>query len=212
MRTGNKQRGSTITELALVLPFLVPLLLGSFTVGLGLTKSLQAQQVCRNAGILFLKYVDLSMPDNQDIVVRTAQGMGLTRTGGNGLVVLTQVMYVGDTECTTAGKEANSTSCPNWHQYVYLKRVYIGNQSLVNPQNGATLASSLGNPPTYILQPDGSVDSADYLSNPAARLGNFPMTLNGGEFAFVAETWFVMPELNFPGFMQGTANYCRYIS
>jgi hypothetical protein len=182
-------------EFALVAPFLLGLLIGSFVLGLGMVKALQCQQVNRNAGILFMKYVDLSQPSNQDIIVRTAVGLNMTRTGGNGRVILSQVLYVGPTECAGGGLSVGA--CPNYNQYVFTKRIQFGNAALTNSA-GAGLGSRLGNPRAGIIQPDGNIVTNDYLTDPTARLNWMPMVMSYGEITFVSETWFVMPELYFP--------------
>jgi len=183
-------------EFALVAPFLLAMLIGSFVLGLGMVKALQAQQVNRNAGILFMKYVDMSLASNQEIVVRTAAGLNMTRTGGNGRVILSQVLRVGATECL-AGGFTSTGACPNFDQYVFTKRIYFGNNGLTNSA-GASLGSRLGNPRDGILQPDGGILINDFLTDPTARVNWFPMNMAYGEFCFVSETWFVMPELYFP--------------
>lgn len=192
-----RRRGSAMMEFALVGPFLMGLLVGSFVIGLGMVKALQVQQVVRNAGILFMKFIDMSASSNQDIVVRTASGLNMQRSGGgNGLIVLSQVLYVGVNECAAGG--LSQGACPNYNQYVFTKRIYIGNQALTSPTTGASLQSRLGNPRAGIVQADGSITTNDYLTDGTARLTSFPMVLNYGEFTFVSEGWFTMPELYFP--------------
>ena len=56
-----RQRGNTVVEFALVISFLALLLMGTFSVGMTLTKSVQAGVVARDAGAMFMRYVDFSL-------------------------------------------------------------------------------------------------------------------------------------------------------
>ena len=48
---------------------------------MSLSRSLQVTQISRDAGHMYVRYVDLTQAANQDIIVRLASGMGLTRPG-----------------------------------------------------------------------------------------------------------------------------------
>lgn len=207
------RRGNTLLEFGMVIVFLTPLLLNSFQIGMTLVKSLQVSQVCRTAGVLFLKYIDLSIPSNQDLVVRTAQGLGLTRTGGNGVVILSQVMYIDDAQCTAGG--LSLTQCANNKRTVFLKRIVIGNANLVIPSTGVTVRSAFGSPSSSILGTDGTITPNNYLTDISAIASNLPsdLVLAGGEFAFIAESVFLAPELDLPGFRSGQPIRARpYVS
>ena len=97
------ERGNAIIEFALVLSFLVMLLMGTFSIGMTLTKSVQAGVVARDAGAMFMRFVDFSLTGNRDLLVRLANGMGMTPTGGNGVVILTQITKIGNAQCTAGG-------------------------------------------------------------------------------------------------------------
>lgn len=204
----HSERGNSVMEFALVAPFLILLMVGSFVIGMSMVKSVEAQQVNRNAGILFMKFVDMSQISNQDIIIRTAAGLNMRRGSGNGLVILSQVLFVGDNECRAGGLEPGA--CPNHNQYVFTKRIEFGNLGLSNA--GSPVGSRLGNPSSSILQPDGSIRTTDYLTNGSAIVTGFPMNLSWGEFTFVSESWFITPELNFPGFYNNTAVYAIYLT
>ncbi len=207
------QKGNSLLEFALVMVFLTPLLLQSFSVGMLLVKSLQVNQVGRTAGVLFLKYIDLSLPANQDMVVRTAQGLGMTRTGGNGMVVLSQVMYIGDAQC--AAGNLTPANCPNYHRTVFLKRIVIGNAGLTIPASGQTAASQFGTPSSSIVGTDGAIQTLDYLRDISAVANNLPgnPSLGDGEMAFISEAIFLTPDLDMPGVSAGKALRSRpYIS
>lgn len=211
VRRKHSEHGNTFIEFAVTFPVVLALFMGVFILGIGMVKAIQANQVDRNAGILFMKGLDMSQSGNQDILVRTAAGMNMTRTGGNGLIILSELLYVGDNECTAGGLAPGS--CPNWDQYVVTKRIYIGNQALNN--GGSTLASQLATPSSSILAADGTVtanaSNVPYYLTDASTIANYNMVkchsagpticaggLPWGAFSFVAEVWFTMPELAFP--------------
>lgn len=50
---------------------------------MSLSRSLLVTQISRDAGHMYVRYVDLTQAANQVIIVRLASGMGLTRPGAN---------------------------------------------------------------------------------------------------------------------------------
>jgi hypothetical protein len=203
MRCSNQSRraGNTLLEFALVVGFLVPLLLGTVNVGMNLSRSIQVTQVSRDAGHMFARYVDFSLPGNQDLIVRLAAGLGMTRTGGNGKVILSKIMFVGETECAAGG--LTLAQCTNYNQPVILQRIVIGNASL--------RASAFGEPNPALLDSQGNV--ANYLTDVSARAVGFQglLALQPGEFAYVSEAFFQSPDYDFPGFSRNSSIYARTI-
>jgi hypothetical protein len=183
--------------------FLVPILLSVFSIGMSLTMAVQASVVARDAGSMFMRYVDFSINSNKSLVVRIARGMGMTETGGNGTVILTQILRIGAAQCVPP--YANTASCPNFNRHVITKRVIIGQATLTN--------STFGTPDTSIVTSDGSITAANYLSNATARADAFDnlMTLGDGETAFISEAYFRTPNLDLPGFRANTFVYQRNI-
>jgi hypothetical protein len=206
MRRNNrsKQRGNTLIEFALLSVFLVPLLIGTVNVGMRLSHSIQATQVSRDAGHMFVRQVDFSIDANKDIIVRLAGGMGMTRTGGDGVVILTLVTFVGDSECTGAG--LSIPQCTNHNYPVITKRLIIGNAAL--------RSSDFGTPSSSIVNSDGSVDPMDYLTDSSARtstnFGNL-LTLQASELAYISEAYFATPTWDFPTTWSNTGIYARTI-
>lgn len=204
-RTGkrSRQNGNAIVEFALVITFLVMLLMGTFSIGMTLTKSVQAGVIARDAGAMFMRYVDFTLTGNKDILVRLANGMRMTASGGEGVVIMSQIMMVGSTECAAGGLSVGT--CPNYNRPVVIKRVKVGNTALYS--------TTYGNPSASILQSDGSISTTNYLNDASARADNFAsvMTLNGGEYAFLSEAYFRTPEINMPGYRDNTYVYQRNI-
>jgi hypothetical protein len=197
------ERGNSLIEFALVIVFLLPIMFGVFSVGMSLTKSVQAAVVARDAGSMFMRYVDFSTSANKALIVRVSRGLGMTENGGNGTVILTQIMKAGASQCVPT--YPNTAACPNFNRHVIIKRIVIGNSTLTS--------SSFGTPASGILTADGSITSANYLANSTARADAFDavMNLGDGEFAFVAEAYFRTPELDMPGYRTDTYVYQRSI-
>jgi hypothetical protein len=186
------QAGNNLVEFALVAMPLVILLLGITTTGLKLARSVQVSQVCRDAASMFVRGVDFSYPGNQDILVELAQGLGLTRTGGPGAVILSKVTYISSTKCTAMG---NPPGC-NANKHVITQRVVIGNSS------NSSLRSNLGTPSSSLLDSKGIVNN--YQTDDSA-IATFPMTnLEDDQWAYVAEA-------RFPGLFGGGQVYSRAI-
>lgn len=203
IKRARRQQGNALIEFALVISFLVMLLMGTFSIGMTLTKSVQAGVVARDAGAMFMRYIDFTLTSNKDLLVRLANGMGMTTTGGRGVVIMTQVMMIGATECSNGGY--STSACPNYNQPVVIKRVTVGNTALYT--------TTFGNPTASIIQSDGTISTANFLTNSTVRATNFSsvMTLNAGEYAFISEAYFTTPEIDMPGYRNNTYVYQRNI-
>jgi hypothetical protein len=204
-QTRRGQRGNTIVELALVTPFLMLLLTGSFTIGMSLNRSMQASNVLRNANVLMSRNVDLSRSENQNMLIRSAAGLGMNVPGtnqpnpsGKGTLILSRVIRVGPVQCAVGivGWNGNPNTCPNYGQYVIAQRIRLGNTS--------RWVSSIGNP-TSALSSDGSVSDADIASVTSNRANGFPQLpagtgviyLANDTFAFIGEMFADLSELSF---------------
>ena len=79
--------------------------------------------------------------------------------------------------------------------------------------NADLFTSRFGTPSGSIVGADGSIASMDFLKNTSARGQGFttllPMT--GGEFAYLTETYFSSPDLDWRGYLTGTGVYERAI-
>jgi hypothetical protein len=192
MRHSNRrknQRGNNILEFALVAMPLVLLLLGVTTTGLGLGRSVQVAQICRDAASMYVRGVDFSRDGNKDVLVRLSQGLGMTRNGGDGLIILSKVTFIPQQTCT----DLSLFPC-NGDRHVITQRIVVGDPSL--------RASAVGTPNAGLLDSKGLV--RDYIKEVSA-VATFPMmTLQNGQYAYVAEVHFV-------GFMGGAPIYSRAI-
>jgi len=179
------EQGNALIEFALAATVLVPLFVSMVVFGTGLRRMMQATQVARDAGHMYVRGVDFSLAGNQSLVVRLASGMGMTRTGGKGVVILSRVMKIGPQQCTDGG--VSLPECTNLNEHVITQRIVIGNKSLKS--------SKIGTPTDTIINSDGSISPTDYLKNSTAVAGNFGaiLELNPGEEAYVSEAWFESP-------------------
>src|ERR1700687_4717074 len=142
----NKEKGSQILEFALVTLVLVPFMLGVVVIGLNLGRSVQVAQIDRDAGSMFVRGVDFSQTGNQDILIRLSQGLGMTRTGGTGVVILSKITFIPAAACV------GITPC-NSDQYVVAQRIVVGNSALrsssFGPAGSVTL-NTYGNVANYM--------------------------------------------------------------
>lgn len=205
MRNGsrNRQRGNSLIEFALAFALLMPLYVWMLVFGLDLKRLMQVGQVSRDAGHMYARGVDFSLAGNQEVLVRLAAGMKMTRTGGAGVVILSRVMKIGAQECADGG--ISLAACSNLDQPVITQRIVVGNASLNS--------SKIGTPPSALLLADGSITPADYLTKSGARATNFNAILNlaSGEIAYVAEAWFESPVKDFPTMNNRGPIYARTI-
>ncbi len=222
------EAGNTILEFALVMTFLVPMFAGAFTIGMALTKAIQVSNVARDAVVLMVRSnsdpesgLDLSVTQNQRIIVRAAQGLGMNSDAqddpsstGSAVVILSKVVMVGPTECSLAGLTPNATSpfwdtgnCPNYGSYVFEYRVVIGNGSRWN--------STIGKPGGTV-QSNGTITATDIASNSSDVAATFSsvtgMTLSASTYALVSEMYADVSYLNFFSVMRNPVIYARSIS
>jgi len=195
-RGRKSERGNSVLEFALVAMPLVTMLLGVVVVGLNLGRSVQCSQVCRDTGSMYVRGVDFSRDGNKDILVRMAQGLGITRTGGTGVIILSKVTWVPASQCT-----ALSLSPCNSNRHVVTQRIVIGNQAL--------RASALGTPNSGLIDSSGIV--SNYMQEGSAVANLVGLQLSQNEFAYVAESYFSSPDYDLPGFQSGSGVYSRSI-
>jgi len=186
------KRGASAMEFALSMVFWVPMIMGVSVTGLNLIRALQVNQVCRDAGHMFAYGIDFSNNGNKDLLLRTATGLNITRTGGTGVIILSRLLYIGASECTGAGLAANSIACPNIFKTVFTRRLTVGNVT--------TRASNYGTPIASIVTSDGTISTSNYLTKPSAVAVGFDlMAMTGGQILFMAETYFASRDYDWHG-------------
>jgi hypothetical protein len=124
------------------------------------------------------------------MLVQIAQGLNMTTTGGNGVVILSTITFVGPNDCRAGGFP--SGDCPNLGRSVFTRRIVIGNSQLHT--------SAFGNP-AGVIGSGGNIQPSDYAASASAVANNFAslIPLTAGQFAYVAEAFAISPDFKFWG-------------
>jgi hypothetical protein len=210
-----RQRGQEIIEFAFVALLFVPMFLGMFVTGMNLIMSIQANNMVRNLGNIYIHGGDFSTYAYQQLAQRMGTGLNLqmpsfsgnvqsnTGSTGNGIIRITEVMYVGkttDPNCVAVG----GGSCTNHDSFVFIQRVVFGNSTVATQY-----ASSMGDPTGATISAQGSVSNYVTDSNAklpsngqAAMVALWQTTANGqlpladGQVFYAAEGYFQTPSFN----------------
>jgi hypothetical protein len=121
-------------------------------------------------------------------------------------------VMVGPNECALGVVPAprsappwTSANCPNFGKYVYAYRVGFGNTS--------RWSSTIGNPPSSIVQTNGTILASDIATNNNDVATGFNlMTLSSSTFALISEMWADISYLNLFSIWQTPVVYSRSIS
>ncbi|HTB16850.1 MAG TPA: hypothetical protein VK708_01990 [Bryobacteraceae bacterium] len=228
-RRRKTQSGQEIVELFFAFVLFMPMFLGAFVVGMNLIRSIQANQVCRDLDDMYIHGGDFSTYPMQQEAQRLAQGLNLqigasfagnqqsnTGNSGNGLVTVTQIMWVGNstsTSCVAVG----AANCTNESSFVFTQQMQFGNGTLANANT-----VSVGQCPTAILNSSGVVQN--YITDARAALAGSAQTAMQGlwqtsngsttpltdqQVAYIVETYFQSPDLSVGG-LAGNGVYARY--
>ncbi len=135
-KSHSRQKGSALIEFVLCFAlFWVPLFLGTLVIGFNVIRAIQVTQVCRDAGHMYSYGMDFSQSAYQNLLVSLAPGLNMTVSGGKGVVILSTVTYVDQTDCTAGGYP----HCANLNQTVFTRRIVIGNSGLYSSAFGTPL-------------------------------------------------------------------------
>ncbi len=222
-----------IMEFLFVWLLLLPMFLGAFVVGMNLIRSIQANQVCRDLDDMYIHGGNFSTYPMQQEAQRLAQGLNLqigpsfagnqqsnTANSGNGLVTVTQIMWIGGAGSTSC-VSVQPAACTNQSSFVFTQQIQFGNGSLAN----ATTVT-VGQCPTAIVNSSGIVQN--YITDSRAALTGSAQTnmqalwqtnseVTGGtatpltdqQVVYVVETYFQSPDLSLGG-VTGNGVYARY--
>ena len=203
------EKGNALLEFAAVSIVVIPLFFGMVGAGIQLGRMNEAVQICRDAAHMYARGVDFSQVANQNILVNLATGTGMTTSGGNGVVMMSQIVRVYQADCTAAGLTAGQ--CANLNQLVFVNRLVTGNAGL--------RVSNYGTPPSNLIDAQGNIAASDYLTKPsllvtgglAAELTNAGLTMNDGDVAYMTEFYESMPDLSFLGTTGSGGVYAKAI-
>ena len=210
----SSRRGGSAVEFALLSVVWVPLLLGSWATGMTMIRSLQSDQIARDAGHMYARGVDFSLSGTQAMLGELSSDMGTLTSTGTGEVILSTISYIGRYQCKALGLADNadppnpSAACTNYGHWVFTHRFTIGNSSLATSHFGSPDAS-------LVTQSTGYIARDVYTKNVLARADTFTLLpkpkedgadgFQAGQFAYLVETYFKVPQ--FPGVMTGQHAY-----
>ncbi len=162
-----KSRGVAILEFSMITLVLVPLMLGTMSIGLNMIRSLETVQLARDAGHMYARGVNFARPGNQTILVTLGADLGLTTSASTSkaLVVLSTVTYVDKATCQAAGKvdgSGNPLGCTNYTQWVFTQRISIGKTSMRMSNFGSPITT--GQTPVTV-DSDGNISLNDQATN-----------------------------------------------
>jgi Flp pilus assembly protein TadG len=215
----SRESGSTILEFAIIAPCLIVIFFGTIGLGIMMGRYSQAIQVCRDVAHMYSDGIDFTQSANQSIVTQQlASGIGMTNTGGNGVVILSQIVTVYQADCTAAA----ISPCTNVNLPVFTQRIVFGNSSL--------RTSVFGTPSSTILDAEDNIADSVYMgnTNSTVRTTGFEAVLDNavlratgssptppaqpqGDTAYVVEVYFTYPDIGFLGWTTGGGAYASFI-
>ncbi len=177
-----------MVEFVLCMLLWVPFFLGMWMIGINLIRAIEVTEVCRDAAHMSAFGIDFSTTGNQAVLQKVAQGIDISATG-SGVVILSTVTMIGDSDCTAAGLDPNG-SCTNNHQHVFTRQIIIGNSSV--------RASAFGTPKPGDIDSNGNIAPGTYLTDTTCVAKGFSnlMTLASGQYAYMAEMTVNSPDLS----------------
>jgi hypothetical protein len=210
-QTYSRQRGSALVEFLLCMALLiVPMLLGTTVLGFNLIREIQVTELCRDATHMYSQGADFTETSYQTELLKIAQGLNITTTGGNGVVILSTITFMDQPTCQAVYGSSWETDCTNYNYTIFMRQVVIGNSTLYS--------SAFGTPPVDTSNSD-NVSQTDQMTNSSARAsnagggGNFslvPVTAYT-QYAYVGEVYFTTPDLSWWGPLGTTHITARFI-
>ena len=204
-----KEKGNALLEFAAVSIVVVPLFFGMVGTGIQLGRMNEAVQICRDAGHMYARGVDFSQVGNQNILVTLATGTGMTVSGGNAVIIMSQIIQVYGADCTAVG--IGLGACSNSGKLVFVNRLVTGNAGL--------RSSNYGTPPSPMVNSLGNIAAPNYLTSASlvvtgslgTELTAAGLTLNDGDVAYLTELYESMPDLSFLGVGGSSGVYAKVI-
>ncbi|HEY6392197.1 MAG TPA: TadE family protein [Bryobacteraceae bacterium] len=216
----SSQRGSTIVEFAIVVPFLTLAFFGTVGLGIMMGRYVQAVTVARDLAHMYSDGVDFSKTTNRNIAIQQlAAGTGITDAGGNGVIIFSKIITVYQVDCNAAGFGGN---CNNLGLPVFTQRLTIGDATL---RTGA-----FGTPASAILDGQGNIAATYYMKNDdsSVRTTGFETALESAvqratgvapaapaqaqnDAAYVVEVFFKYPDIAFLGWSTAGGAYAMFI-
>ena len=242
-RRKKRQGGQEFLEFGLVVPFMLfPMLLGTFTAGMNLLITVQAKDVIRDAANLYIHGTDFSAYASQQLVQRLAKGLNFQIassdpgnqqsslvTGGNGVIMVSQLEYIGSSTSPNCSSVPSGTTC-NASSYVFTQRVVFGSSAILAahpsaigdysttgggtncglPTGSSPTISNTGQVPYPVWNTCAKLSTSGTSAVTAAFTGVSPQTaLKDGQVIYMVEGYFDTSSYNFAGFGNQSV-YARY--
>jgi hypothetical protein len=205
-----RERGSALIEFLLCMSLLiVPLLLGTTVLGFNLIREIQITELCRDATHMYSQGADFTESSYQTELFKLAQGLNISATGGNGVVILSTITFMDQPTCQAVYGSNWQSQCTNYNNTIFMRQVVIGNSTLYT--------SAFGTPPVDSTNSD-NVTQANQMTNSSARASNpgggsfslVPVTAYT-QYAYVGEVYFTTPDLSWWGPLGTTHITARFI-
>jgi len=172
-------RATTVRLYAVGAIFLVPLSIGVLLVNSSASQNVHANEISRDVASMYAQGIDFSKTENRNIVLRAAEGLGVHIDQGQGVLILSKIRVVHDSDCSAD----QPTNCSNKGYAVVTQRYVIGNPGL--------RLSSFGTP-ARVDAATGNV--RNWAGDVSARAQDFTTRLNPGELTYAAECYLAEPE------------------
>ena len=177
----NRSRGVSAIEFAFSLLVMGPLVLGTGVMGINMIRALQVVQLARDAGHMYARGIDFSLPGNQTVLADLGSNVGLSTTAGTGnaVVIFSSLTYIDKNACAAAGAvdaSGNPTAaCTNYTKWVFAQRLVVGNTSVHS--------GNFGSPSGVTIGADGKISASDQATkagDQATFSGVNPYSVNNG--------------------------------
>ena len=166
--------GASVIEMALILPLLLTVIFGALTASLLLDRVLTVLQVVRYAGSMYARGTDFSVASNKALLLTGAGGLGITPTGGSGVIYLSAVV-----------KAAPGTTNGDAGRLVIAERFVIGMSSFASSRIGTPSGGIW--PDTTKPLPNGQVRDYDNQASAIATLPAAFSSIGLNERIYVVE-------------------------
>jgi hypothetical protein len=201
MNRSPREKGTAIIEFVLAAAlFIVPLMLGTMTIGFNLLRATEVAQFTDDSAHMYSEGIDFSQTTNQEMLLPLSAGLDFSISGGGtGVLVFSTLLMVGASDCQAGGLQPNTASCPNLGSVVVTRRIVVGNSSV--------FTTSFGSPSS--TDSEGNVSANVYLTSTAdqANAFNNVLPLATSQIAYLTECYFNSPDYDLTGFLPNVGNY-----
>jgi len=232
------QRGfSEVLAFTLMTLFVyTPLFFGLFFIGMNLIVNIQVNNLARDMDNMYIHGTDFSTYNGQQLAQQLATGLGLQfpafgstsgvtntnqatneGTSGNGIIWVTQIMYVGTTSqalCTSI----SPATCTNANSFVYTQQIVFGNSSLTSQKDtsvgyytgtGISTGGVITSPLTDSYAKLGSTAQTT-MDNQWQTTSNGQASLTDGQTVYIVEAFFQTPTISLGSIYPSAGTYARY--